>query len=220
MSEGDRFIGMSYAEIAGKVARDRGPLFAMSFDGLRAANMSRCSRWHPRGLNEWSLSDWFTATMGELGEAANIAKKLNRERDGIAGNTVPEEQLRAELADEIADVAIYLDILAASEGIDLQRAIAAKFNKTSEKVGFPERLHCRCEKCGVAFGSHHYSECDQLPRLPRASECGPVLRDRDGSGEAGETAQQARPEGQQPGPCEDTASPDLNRHSPTPERKG
>jgi NTP pyrophosphatase (non-canonical NTP hydrolase) len=112
----------------------------LSFATLRAANMSRCAKWHPGGLTDWSLSDWFTATMGELGEAANVGKKLNRARDGIAGNTVSEQQLRADLADEIADVAIYLDILAASEGVDLAAAIVSKFNRTSEKVGFPERL--------------------------------------------------------------------------------
>ncbi len=114
----------------------------LTFAELREESMSRCSRWHPGGIGEWSLSDWFTATMGELGEAANIAKKLNRIRDGIVGNAsdASEELLRKELADEIADVAIYLDILAASEGIDLAAAIATKFNRTSEKVGFPERL--------------------------------------------------------------------------------
>lgn len=41
-------------------------------------NRTRCEA--PDGfnheLNSWSLSDWFTATMGELGEAANLAKKL------------------------------------------------------------------------------------------------------------------------------------------------
>jgi NTP pyrophosphatase (non-canonical NTP hydrolase) len=111
-----------------------------TFAELRAANLSRNSRWHPRGLSVWSLSDWFTATMGELGEAANVAKKLNRERDGLTGNTESAEQLRSHLADEIADVAIYLDLLAASEGINLAEAIIAKFNRTSEKVGFPERL--------------------------------------------------------------------------------
>ncbi len=113
--------------------------------------MSRCARWHPRGLKEWSLSDWGVATAGEMGEALNIIKKLNRERDSIAGNTLTEEQLHSELADEIADVAIYLDIMAASEGIDLAEAIARKFNKTSEKVGFPERLPVGllCEHCGA-----------------------------------------------------------------------
>jgi NTP pyrophosphatase (non-canonical NTP hydrolase) len=122
----------------------------MDFAALRAANLSRCARWHPRGLSEWSLSDWGVATAGEMGEALNVIKKLNRERDGIAGNTLTEEQLRADLADEIADVAIYLDIMAASEGIDLAAAIARKFNKTSEKVGFPERLpEYRCDHCGA-----------------------------------------------------------------------
>lgn len=112
----------------------------LTFAQLREANLSRCSRWHPRGLSEWSLSDWAVATAGEMGEALNVVKKLNRERDGIAGNTASEGELRKQLADEIADVAIYLDIMAASEGIDLAGAIAAKFNRTSEKVGFPERL--------------------------------------------------------------------------------
>lgn len=113
----------------------------LSFTELRHVSLQRCNRWHPGGIGEWSLSDWFTATMGELGEAANVAKKLNRIRDGMVGNgDNPEAKLRADLADEIADVAIYLDILAASEGIDLGAAIERKFNATSEKVGFPERL--------------------------------------------------------------------------------
>lgn len=112
----------------------------MTFEQLRQANISRCSRWHPRGLNEWSLSDWAVATAGEMGEALNLVKKLNRERDGIVGNSLTTNELKSKLADELADVAIYLDIMAASEGIDLAQAIVTKFNRTSEKVGFPERL--------------------------------------------------------------------------------
>jgi len=91
-------------------------------------------------LNEWSLSDWAVATAGEMGEALNLVKKLNRERDGIVGNSLTTNELKSKLADELADVAIYLDIMAASEGIDLAQAIVTKFNRTSEKVGFPERL--------------------------------------------------------------------------------
>jgi NTP pyrophosphatase (non-canonical NTP hydrolase) len=137
----------------------------LAFGTLRAANLSRCARWHPRGLSEWSLSDWFTATMGELGEAANVAKKLNRERDGIAGNTVSETQLRADLADEIADVAIYLDILAASENIDLAAAIASKFNRTSEKVGFPERLPEPPTKLQIARAAGYTEELQRTGRI-------------------------------------------------------
>lgn len=107
---------------------------------LRAANLRRCARWHPGGIQDWSLSDWAVATAGEMGEACNIVKKLNRERDGLAGNSVSAEQLQADLADELADIAIYLDIFAAAAGVDLAHAIVSKFNRTSEKNGFPERL--------------------------------------------------------------------------------
>lgn len=86
-------------------------------------------------LGSWSLSDWMTATMGELGEAANIAKKLNRVRDGIPGNNVTEDELRAALRDEIADTFIYLDLLAQSQGISLEAAVRDKFNRTSRKLG-------------------------------------------------------------------------------------
>jgi NTP pyrophosphatase (non-canonical NTP hydrolase) len=123
----------------------------LAFGTLRAANLSRCARWHPRGLCEWSLSDWGVATAGELGEALNVVKKLNRERDQIAGNNLSEEELRQQLADELADVAIYLDIMAASENINLAEAIVSKFNRTSAKVGFPERLEAE-DGLFVGFG--------------------------------------------------------------------
>jgi NTP pyrophosphatase (non-canonical NTP hydrolase) len=95
-------------------------------------------------LNSWSMSDWFTATMGELGEAANVAKKLNRERDGIPGNgDLTADDLKEQLAEELADTFIYLDLLAQAAGIDLQEAVIAKFNKTSEKIGYESKLFAR-----------------------------------------------------------------------------
>lgn len=111
----------------------------MTFAGFSQTNRERCES--PSGFNHtlasWSLSDWITAVTGELGEAANIAKKLNRVRDGIPGNTQTEEELRAALKDEIADVFIYLDLLAQSQGFLLADAAADKFNKTSRKIGSP-----------------------------------------------------------------------------------
>ena len=111
----------------------------MTFNGFSTVNRMRCE--HPQGfhhaLNSWSLSDWMTATLGELGEAANVAKKLNRVRDGIPGNNVTEAELRAMLSDEIADAFIYLDLLAQSQGIDLGEAVRSKFNRTSRKLGCP-----------------------------------------------------------------------------------
>ena len=77
---------------------------------------------------------------GEAGEALNVVKKLNRERDGLTGNTIHGSELKAALANEIADTLIYLDLLAARGGIDLAAAVVSKFNAVSEREGFPERL--------------------------------------------------------------------------------
>jgi hypothetical protein len=33
-------------------------------------NRQRAKRWHPKGLDSWSLSDWATALAGEVGDAA------------------------------------------------------------------------------------------------------------------------------------------------------
>lgn len=111
----------------------------MDMNHFAATNRLRCES--PSGFNHplssWSLSDWMTATVGELGEAANVAKKLNRVRDRIPGNTHTEAELRAMLADEIADTFIYLDLLAQSQGFNLADAVRAKFDRTSEKLGCP-----------------------------------------------------------------------------------
>lgn len=110
----------------------------MDMDAFAVENRVRCTA--PNGfhhpIESWSLSDWMTATFGELGEAANVAKKLNRVRDGVPGNTQSEEELRAALADEIADTFIYLDLLAQSQGIRLSQAVRSKFDRTSAKIGY------------------------------------------------------------------------------------
>lgn len=114
----------------------------MTFSMFSKINRSRCEshQGFSLELGSWSLSDWMTDVTGELGEAANLAKKLNRVRDGIPGNTLSESELRAELKDEIADMFIYLDLIAQSQGFDLESAVIAKFNKTSAKIGYPVRI--------------------------------------------------------------------------------
>lgn len=103
-------------------------------------NRKRCEA--PNGFNykldSWSGSDWMTAIVGELGESANILKKLNRVRDGIPGNTETPIQLAMKLRDEIADTFIYLDLFAQSQGIDLREAVLTKFLTTSAKIGYSE----------------------------------------------------------------------------------
>ena len=111
----------------------------MNLKAFSEANRRRCeaSNGFNHSLNSWSLSDWFTAFVGEAGEAANVAKKLNRVRDGIPGNKETPEQLREKLASELADAFVYLDLLCQSEGIDLMKTVVKTFNAKSAQIGYP-----------------------------------------------------------------------------------
>lgn len=117
----------------------------LTFAQLRAANVRRLPLFknamgkpaHAEADgSDWKLSAWSNAVCGELGEAANIIKKI--ERGDFAG--VGEEKARAMLAKELADVATYLDLLAFRAGIDLGEAIVEKFNEVSERVGCDVKL--------------------------------------------------------------------------------
>jgi NTP pyrophosphatase (non-canonical NTP hydrolase) len=77
---------------------------------------------------------------GECGELQNVVKKMNRVRDGLTGNKESSESLKTALGDEIADVFIYLDLFARRAGFNLEDVVRKKFNATSERLGFPERL--------------------------------------------------------------------------------
>jgi NTP pyrophosphatase (non-canonical NTP hydrolase) len=114
----------------------------MTFGQFSEANRRRCEAEngfnHP--LNSWSTSDWFLATNGELGEACNVAKKLNRFRDGIPGNKETEAELRQKLADEIGDTFVYLDLLAQSLGLSVAECAAKVFNEKSAEIGYPVKL--------------------------------------------------------------------------------
>ena len=108
--------------------------------GLRycqAASLDRANRWHSEV--PWSLSDWMTALAGEVGEAANVIKKLNRHRDGMATDRDPAPAvLHMELAEELADVLAYLMPLASAAGVDLATAFVRKFNIVSERQGWAD----------------------------------------------------------------------------------
>lgn len=114
----------------------------LTFEKFSAENRARCQS--PQGFNHflssWSTSDWFLALQGELGEAANVAKKLNRSRDGVPGNKVSDEELRAMLRKELGDVFVYLDLLAQSLGFNIADAAVEVFNAKSKEIGYPERL--------------------------------------------------------------------------------
>jgi NTP pyrophosphatase (non-canonical NTP hydrolase) len=108
----------------------------LSFEKLREQNVRRCEDvFHP--VDSWSPTDWATAMAGECGEACNNIKKLRR-LDG-ADQELDTEHNRAKLihdtANELADLVIYADLLAARLGIDLGYAVTKKFNEVSEKRG-------------------------------------------------------------------------------------
>jgi len=58
----------------------------LTFAELAMKNKARCesATGFNHQISDWSLSDWMTALAGEVGEAANIIKKLNRHRDKVA----------------------------------------------------------------------------------------------------------------------------------------
>lgn len=102
----------------------------LTFDTLRAASLLRQSKYPCDG---WSLSDWLVAIMGELGEAANVIKKVNRGDFTMA-------QAAPALAKEFADVQIYLDIIAGKCAFDLGQITVDKWNEVSARLGYEARI--------------------------------------------------------------------------------
>ena len=105
-----------------------------TYTTLRQANQARTLECDPD--SKLTLVFFGNEMAGEVGEACNVIKKVERERLGLPGSRATI----SDLADELADVVICADLVALAEGIDLQQAIANKFNKTSVKVGLKTRL--------------------------------------------------------------------------------
>lgn len=124
----------------------------LRFDELRTANRKRAEYWHDG--KPWHLNDWFTALVGEVGEAANVAKKLKRIEDGLIGSKAfdDEKHLREKLRLELADIQIYLDLIADHVDVDLGAATVEKFNLKSTELGIMDKFKlgrtCEFEGCG------------------------------------------------------------------------
>lgn len=118
----------------------------LTFAKVTKANLSRASKWHKNGITDWTVADWAVAMEGEAGEACNAIKKLKRIEDGLENINEPDRQLStkeqavAAIGEELADTFIYLNLLACRLGLDLPTEIINKFNKTSKRYGFSERL--------------------------------------------------------------------------------
>ena len=109
----------------------------ISFSDLRDAIVLRTSKWNngkPCGIEFAAVE-----LAGEAGEVCNAVKKLSRLQRGMVGGIDTTENI----AEELADLVICADLLAMEIGINLGVAVANKFNTTSIKYGFSERLELK-----------------------------------------------------------------------------
>ena len=111
----------------------------MEFKAFSKINLERANSWHKSGIDEWSLSDWAVAMVGEAGEACNQIKKYNRLRVCLHSNN-PDGFDMSKLAEELADTFIYLDLLASRCGLSLEKIVKDKFNAVSERENLPHRI--------------------------------------------------------------------------------
>lgn len=119
----------------------------LTFRTLRRINKSRCVTPRTHGgfghdMNTWSIAEWTNAIAGEAGEACNIAKKLIRYRDEMEflNKGATWEELHKNLREELADIVIYCDLVATSQGFALEDLIREKFNHDSNRINSPFKL--------------------------------------------------------------------------------
>lgn len=93
---------------------------------LREFNSERCKAFG-HTVDDMSVLFWSTALAGEVGELCNFIKKEVR----------GDEISHSDLANEAADIVIYLDLLCKKLNIDLCEAIRYKFNEVSDRVNSP-----------------------------------------------------------------------------------
>jgi NTP pyrophosphatase (non-canonical NTP hydrolase) len=119
------------------------PHTRLTFNALRIANEIRLPLFknskgevaHSKSDgSDWTLLEWAGALAGEVGELANMLKKVRR------GDKTLDETREA-IGKEIADCVIYLDIIATQCSVDLGAVTAQKFNETSTKTGVAVYLY-------------------------------------------------------------------------------
>ena len=107
----------------------------LTFNTLREANIERLKEpKYDRCQAEWTTAHWMQALVGEVGELANKLKKIDRgDYDGCV--PVVTQQNKLYIANELADIQCYLDILALKLKVDLGESTIDKFNVVSKRIG-------------------------------------------------------------------------------------
>lgn len=113
----------------------------LTLEHIAEVSHSRYLVWH-KGEEPWTPERFVTAIVGELGEMANITKKLFRARDGSVGilNGATIDELENEERKEWGDTMLYLILYAATRDWDQTGTLREVFNRKSEQLGFKERL--------------------------------------------------------------------------------
>lgn len=101
----------------------------ITFNVLRDANRRRQQEWP--GNEQADVAFRAIELAGETGEVLEAIKKYLRAERGIKGSTATRE----DIASEMGDLLVSLDLVADSLGINLGNAARDAFNKTSNKYG-------------------------------------------------------------------------------------
>lgn len=117
----------------------------LTLDEFLKYNQERQKDWPSEN---WTLAEWICALTGEVGEAANIVKKIFRGDKTL-------DQARMDLANEFADILTYLIITADKAGIDLTEAAIFKFNEVSDRIGSEVIIPERDNDTNVAISKEH-----------------------------------------------------------------
>jgi NTP pyrophosphatase (non-canonical NTP hydrolase) len=145
--ERDDYRAAYKRELDGRIAAERltwARVKALTLGYLQAAHAERQEEWCPDQKPDLSFRG--NEMAGDVGEACNVIKKLERERLGWRGSRATKEQL----AEELADVVHTAILCAITAGIDLEAAAIEKFNSTSQKNGLAARISVLAEPAGEA----------------------------------------------------------------------
>ena len=107
---------------------------SMMFSYLREKNVQRMKAQFPE-CEDWDELDWYGALVGEVGEYANFRKKFIR-------GSITEEDFLINAGKELADVQMYLDLLAWYLGVTL--------SSTNSKVNYANEIFSAFSYLGSA----------------------------------------------------------------------
>lgn len=106
----------------------------LTLRAFREANAQRRTEFRNGDDKSYGLAFAMMELAGEVGEACNVGKKIERTRRGARGG-VNLDTGKKSLALELADVIICADLAAQEEGIDLEAAVVEAFNAKSRALG-------------------------------------------------------------------------------------